>query len=592
MFLATTALTEFWDKTKEILFLGPWCLNYRRKNEWSKLDYHVMENPWNDREEFYRTFCYTDTIYEQMLKYLTRYLNKFHKTSHSERYWRILIGSWLRRYIYAVYDRYYHLLLAFKNHSPLETWCLSSDCFIIPQNISHFNDLYIDDFYNLQLYSQILGLIGYNFPNFKLNRSMLSKKPNRMDYKEISKIKEIAKGQIKHFYTTLINRVAKRKKIILCDLYIPRNDVWKIVCASRFKTWPLEIQWESNWPNCKYSNQKAREGLKIMPANDDFSQVLVQTLPINFPKIYLEGYHKSRQQILKEWKKFPEIIMSSVGWFFNEYFKFFAAEACEKGTRLLACQHGGGYGIGKIPVEKQEIKVSDVFYSWGWTSKENSNKVRPLPNPRLSNKLSKDALSNQTQHKIILFVGTSYPRYMYDYFSIPVNSQFDEYLNMRKDFVRSLAEKYRSFLLFRLYPCDYGRYESERLKKEFPTLHFDNHRLSFDKQLLKTRIVVIDHPMSSYLEALSYNFPCILFWNPNYWEARDEAVPFFEMLRQAGILFDTAELAAAKLMEIYNYPLHWWLSEKVQSTRIKFVKRFALGNRDWLKFFLSELTGC
>lgn len=538
-----------------------------------------MENPWNDREQFYEASCYTDTIYEQLLRNLTEYLNTFHKTSHSERYWRILVGPWLLRYIHILYDHYYHLLLAFKNYNPLETWCLSSDCFITPQNMIHFRDLCLDDFYNLQLYSQILNLMEYNLPNFQLHRSIPSKENGSTN----------AKDRIKRFYTTFIDRVSKRKKIILCDLYIPIRDVWKIVYASKFQAWPFEKQWEPNWPHSRHLDYKAREGLKVLPANDNFSKVLVQSLPINFPKLYLEGYYKSRQQVLQEWKKFPKIIFSSIGWFSNEYFKFFAAEACERSTRLLACQHGGGYGSGKIPIEKQEVKISDVFYSWGWKSKEYPNKVKPLPNPRLSNQFPTNSLSNRAACKTILFVGTSHPRYTYNFFSVPVNSQFDDYLNMREDFLRSLSSEYRSFLLFRLYPHSYGRYEPDRLKEQFPNLRFDNHRLSFSTQLLKSRIVIIDHPMSSYLEALSYNFPCIFYWNPNYWEVRDEAAPFFDMLRQADILFDTAELAAAKLMEVYNDPLYWWLSEKVQSARTEFVKQFALGRKDWLKFWLNEL---
>lgn len=571
------------------MFLGPWCLSYAKKAEWSKLDFQVLENPWNDRKKLYEAFYYTDTIYEQLLKNLTEYLNTFHNTSHSKRYWRILIGPWLLRYVCIVYDRYFHLQSAFKTHDSLKTWCLSSDCFITPQNINHFRDLYRDDFYNLQLYSQILGFMGHNFPSFRPDQSIPSKKNNTTGHKVSLKIKEFAKSHIKNTYGAIINRIAKRKKIILCDLYITKRDISRIMYISRFKAWPFEKQWEHNWPNLKYLDHKAREGLKALPANDDFSKMLVQSLPINLPKLYLEGYHISRQQVLQGWKEFPETIMSSIGWFFNEYFKFFAAEACEKGTRLLAYQHGGGYGSGKIPIEKQEIKISDVFYSWGWTSKENLNKAKPLPNPRLSHQLPKDALSNLNRHKTILFVGTSYPRYTIYLSSAPVNSQFNDYLCMREEFARSLPAEYRSFLLFRLYPYDFGHFESDRLKEEFPNLRFDNHRLSFAKQLLKTRIAIIDHPMSSYLEALSYNFPCLLFWNPDYWEVREEAVPFFDRLRKAGILFDTAESAAAKLAEVYDEPLHWWLSKEVQSARIEFVKRYALGSKNWIKTWIYEL---
>ena len=37
------------------------------------------------------------------------------------------------------------------------------------------------------------------------------------------------------------------------------------------------------------------------------------------------------------------------------------------------------------------------------------------------------------------------------------------------------------------------------------------------------------------------------------------------------------------LEEVYENPLRWWLSDEVQASRRKFVNRFALGNKKWLK---------
>ncbi len=588
MFLATTAITQLWDKNQKILFLGPWCQDNKKRTEWTDLDFQVMDNPWKDRKLYYDAFCYTDKTFEKYLKYLTEFLNKLHETSHSKRYWRILIGPWLLRFIYMVYDRYYHLLSAFREFDSLETWCLSSDCFVTPQNINHFRELYREDFYNLQLFSQILTEMGHSFSNFHFSSSVPLKNNFNETQRDIQRIKGIVRKQIKHHYSMTIDKISKRKKFILCDIYIPRRDMWEIVYKSKFQAWPLMKQWERDWPNISSLNDKAREGLKDLPTNDDFTKILVQSFPINFPTLYLEGYHRSRQEILHNWRKFPKLVMSSVGWFFNEYYKFFAAEASESGTHLLACQHGGGYGSGKIPVEKQEVKISDVFYSWGWTPKEHSEKVKPLPNPRLSKKFSKKDTYSVKKRITVLFVGTSNPRYLIYFYSSPVNSQFDEYINTRNDFVRSSPPRVRASLLFRLYPNDFGRYESKRLEEEFPNLRFDHHRLSLAKQTQKSRIVVIDHPLSSHLEVLSFNTPCILFWNPNYWEIRDEALPYYERLRQAEILFDTPEKAAAKLEEVYDNPAHWWLSAEVQEAKNEFVHQFALGSKDWVKRWVSE----
>ena len=42
MFLATTALSEFWDKGQETLFLGPWCRREDFRPEWEALRGEVL----------------------------------------------------------------------------------------------------------------------------------------------------------------------------------------------------------------------------------------------------------------------------------------------------------------------------------------------------------------------------------------------------------------------------------------------------------------------------------------------------------------------------------------------------------------------
>ena len=59
MFLATTALTEFWDKNQKTLFLSSGCLPYGKRDEWESLDYQVMCSPWDDRRRFSEAVGYT-----------------------------------------------------------------------------------------------------------------------------------------------------------------------------------------------------------------------------------------------------------------------------------------------------------------------------------------------------------------------------------------------------------------------------------------------------------------------------------------------------------------------------------------------------
>jgi len=91
----------------------------------------------------------------------------------------------------------------------------------------------------------------------------------------------------------------------------------------------------------------------------------------------------------------------------------------------------------------------------------------------------------------------------------------------------------------------------------------------------ESRLVIVTYIGTTYLEAFAANYPTILFWNPDHNEIRLSAKPYFDILRQVGILHDCPESAAEKVNEIYLGPLSWWLSSEVQEAKDKFCDQFA-----------------
>src|SRR5579872_921586 len=108
MFLATTALTEFWEPTQEILCLGPWCFS-ADQNLPELLTYRMMDSPWKDGRLYLRASADLETRYDVLLRNLTHWLNDIHRVSFTKRYWRILIGPWLLHNVNVLYDRYTYL---------------------------------------------------------------------------------------------------------------------------------------------------------------------------------------------------------------------------------------------------------------------------------------------------------------------------------------------------------------------------------------------------------------------------------------------------------------------------------------------------
>ena len=137
---------------------------------------------------------------------------------------------------------------------------------------------------------------------------------------------------------------------------------------------------------------------------------------------------------------------------------------------------------------------------------------------------------------------------------------------------------------------DYGWSVQDRIANAFPDIRFDNsNQVPFLKRMFKSRLVVTDHPSSTYLLGLSANVPSVLFWDPNLFEMKPEAEVYFEKLRQVGILWHSPEEAAEKVASIYCDPWVWWGTKEVQDARMSFISRIALPAKDWLKLWVEGL---
>src|ERR1700690_3580762 len=152
-FLATTALEDFWDTSKPIVFLGQWCKRYSRQSYWEPLGGELLASPWQDKKQLYEACQYVDEVYERLLPVLGKALNSVLKVNHSSRYWRIVLGPWLLLYIPVIYDRYMCLRYALDRYPRLTTTVLASDKWFTPVDTLEFVQLLKEDPYNLQIYS-------------------------------------------------------------------------------------------------------------------------------------------------------------------------------------------------------------------------------------------------------------------------------------------------------------------------------------------------------------------------------------------------------------------------------------------------------
>lgn len=324
-----------------------------------------------------------------------------------------------------------------------------------------------------------------------------------------------------------------------------------------------------------------RVGLGALPARDHFEHVAVSLLPRHLPRLFVEGYRRARGDVLRRVRRMPPALVCGSGWFFNEPFKLLAAEAAERGSRLISAQHGGSYGLhAYVAQERHERSVTDRMLVWGWAV-ESDSQLNNVSSPHLALRCARASWRPFHQPKDVLFVMTSHPRYAYRFHSMPAGAQWGDYVSWQLRFLQALPPAVRRAIRLRPYPEDYGRRAGEDIARRVPEVGWDTGG-PLHRRLRQARVAVIDHPTTSWLEALAADVPVVLFWDPGRWEVRDEAAADVDRLRAAGLLYDTPEAAAEQLEDIYDQPLVWWRGESLQAIRRQFIKRYAQSDRGWL----------
>ena len=82
------------------------------------------------------------------------------------------------------------------------------------------------------------------------------------------------------------------------------------------------------------------------------------------------------------------------------------------------------------------------------------------------------------------------------------------------------------------------------------------------------------------METFVANVPTVIFFNPKHFELRELAQPYYDKLREVGILHDTADSAARHVSNISGNIESWWRRPDIQQVRFDFCCQFAKTSSD------------
>ena len=107
------------------------------------------------------------------------------------------------------------------------------------------------------------------------------------------------------------------------------------------------------------------------------------------------------------------------------------------------------------------------------------------------------------------------------------------------------------------------------------------------EEILRCKLLILDHPGTTWNLAYSSNIPTILFWNPNHFILSNEAKDWLLKLKNARLYFENPKEAAEFILK--NEISTWWYSPEIQEIRKEWVNVFARSNTKWLKSWTNTL---
>ncbi len=575
VFLATTALEEFWDTTKPIVFLGEWCLLHGRRSFWEPLNGRLLESPFNNGEAAHTAYQYINGIYEQILPLLRDILNTVHGQCYSLRFWRIVLGPWLQLYLSVIYDRYSDLRRALEQYPDCATIVLPENSFVIPSDTLDFAWRVKEDSFNLQIFTKILTALGKTYPcGARIEHASVYNFVDRS-------WKENALNAIAKIYVGVGAKALS--PVFLRNSYFSKFSELRFSVKTAGKVLPMirPLTKQSLPPD----NEDLRKNLpKIEIGHGEFERCLSAILFSDMPRSFLEGFCRVNHDAKHVYPKNPKAILSANAWHFEETFKQWAAMSAEKGTLLIGTPHGGNYGgLADMPFEDHETAIVDRYYSWGWERKDCVAEVIPFPANKLVGR-KKVGASNRKSG--ILWATTSSPRYLMQFPLLP--KFFHEYLFWQGRFAKTLHPKIVSALRLRPHREDGGWEIAGRIKECIPGVTIETWDVPFQESLANCRLYVCDHLSTTFAEALAANKPTLLFWDPQANKLRTAAQPYYDLLRKSGILFDTPESAGVAVNQIYDDVETWWNDPERQNAVVAFCERFARNSPDAVELWVAE----
>ncbi|MBQ9536469.1 MAG: hypothetical protein IJU79_01615 [Desulfovibrionaceae bacterium] len=529
---------------KLIRIAGPWCLPEELLEE--AHNFKIAPEPFAQSKNLELAIAQTKALCQD---YLPKIVAKIAPESNlPASYWEFLLLPWLALVAEQIIERWSRIQLM------MDVW--GKDALNIEiVDVAHSKlNFATEETLMLQ------GILGIPF-NHLLFSTLLSKALLPKTWKLIT-VKPLVISYPAKTEAFSIKRLVKH---FLSFLYVPH--------LKGFSLWQsLRFSWALRHPSFGHDKSQLLQDaapltkeLELLKLPGDLLPFILQCLPASIKSL-------KHPKKLKE-VSYPRLRLASISAYEDCNYRQRLARWRGAGNRIGFVQHGGNYGQIRYPCRTALVEYSQhVFLTWGWHEYAGiAGNFKPIPYPQLT------PLHNAwcgANNPTILFIGTEMPLFGYRLDSHPTPWQIVDYRSAKLKFFKALPNDLVAQTLYRPYftlpgtlkDWDYVQKNVADLKKCQGPL---------EPQMLKSRLLILDHHGTTWLQALVANIPHLLFWNKDHWPLTDYCNEWLQEFKAVGIWFATPEACAKRVAEIYKDIPKWWQTKPIQRLRRAFCAEFA-----------------
>jgi putative transferase (TIGR04331 family) len=571
-YLVLTAEESTWKFDRPILFLGEWCRRFSRKSIWEGMD-AIVAKPYGLLPEIRdRDFYLARKCEEFLFPYLCATLNTQHGVNHSQRYWRILVGHWFRRFIEVALNRHNTLASCIQNYHINGVTIYSEDYrALVSQNSSDAIQLFNDQYWNSLLFAEQIKYVGKTSINIEILSRPKKNKFLLASQHFCKKIPFFSLRKLVGIFKRAGLYLSGDRDGLIIGSYLPFWD--EILLQLRLFQFPQRLTGTSKNQLPVFVDLALRDHLTekftkaIGKLESDFFKMAMDLTFRLLPACYLEGYSNLQKKAdCLPWPENPSFIFTSNNFDTDEVFKIWTASKSEVGSSYIVGQHGNNYGTSRYMNPSIEELTADKFITWGWVGELSQHA------PGFILKSLPTKACNSMGGLLLVELHAAQMLNTWD-----AVAEFAEYFQDQFDFVSLLKLDIKERLTVRLHPgyesLDWG--EIDRWKIYDSEINLEHGKKSMNKMISENRMVVFSYDSTGFLETLAANIPTLAFWRNELNHIRESAKPHYQMLVDVGIIHLSVESIAKHINDVWGDVDKWWSDPDLQKVRRDFCANYA-----------------